>query len=109
MKKISMIVTMLLFVFSFFACSTGEYVDIVNETGYDIYVIQVSHHESDDWEEDVLGADILEEGETLRVTLTNYPDSIFDIRLTDEDGDTYTFWKYDISSKKLVVTLNDMD
>ena len=34
---------------------------------------------------------------------------IFDIRLKDEDGDTYTFWKVDVSRQDITVTLDDLD
>jgi hypothetical protein len=85
------------------------YVDITNRTGYTIYYMYVSPAKSTSWEEDVLGKDILATGDTQRVTLTGYRSPIFDIRLVDSDGDSYTFWNVDVSERDIVVTLDDLD
>ncbi|MFC4207760.1 hypothetical protein [Vreelandella malpeensis] len=57
----------------------------------------------------MLGSDVLRDGDTQRVTLTNYTSPIFDIRLVDEDKDSYTFWDVDVSQRDIVVTLDDLD
>lgn len=85
------------------------YVDITNRTGYTLYYMYVSPADSQSWEEDVLGNDVLVDGETQRVTITGYNSSIFDIRVVDEDNDSYTFWKVDVSTQDVVVTLDDLD
>ncbi len=85
------------------------YIEVTNDTGFDIYFLYISHEDSDSWEEDVLGNDILEYGETVRVDVTGYPSSIFDVRAEDEDGDTYTIWGVDIALYDLVITLDDLD
>ena len=85
------------------------YVEVTNDTGYDIYYLYVSHDDSASWEEDVLGDDILESGETIRVDVSGYPDSIFDIKAEDEDGDTYTRYNVDIAAQDLTLTLDDLD
>ncbi len=86
-----------------------DYVEVTNSTGYDIYFLYVSHEDSDSWEDDMLGDDVLFPGETYKVTVTDYPSSIFDIRLEDEDGDTYTIWDVDIEYEDLDITLDDLD
>lgn len=85
------------------------YVDITNDTGYTIMFMYVSPADAQSWEEDVLGSDILPHGQARRVTLRNYNSPIFDIRLIDEDGDSYTFWNVDVSRNDLVVTLDALD
>ncbi|SDW07340.1 hypothetical protein [Marinobacter mobilis] len=85
------------------------YVEVTNNTGYDIYYLYVSNEERDDWGEDVLGDDILTDGETVRVTVRDEASSVFDIRAEDEDGDTYTIWDLDISRRDLELTLDDLD
>lgn len=85
------------------------YVDITNRTGYTIMYAYVSPADARSWEEDVLGADVIRDGTTTRVTLTGYHSPIFDIRLIDEDGDSYTFWKINVATQDLVVTLADLD
>ena len=85
------------------------YVDITNKTGYTIMYMYVSPAKSDSWEEDVLGDDVLANGNTQRVNLTGYKSPMFDIRLVDEDGDKYTFWGVDVSKEDITVTLGDLD
>ena len=85
------------------------YVDITNKTGHTIWYLHVSPGKAKSWEEDVLGDEVLADGERRRGTLTGYSSSIFDIRLTDEDGDTYTFWNVDVATQDLEVTLADLD
>ncbi|PKL95611.1 MAG: hypothetical protein CVV18_04840 [Gammaproteobacteria bacterium HGW-Gammaproteobacteria-8] len=85
------------------------YVDITNQTGFTIFYLHVSPGTAKSWEEDVLGNDVIIDGGTMRVTLSGYKSPIFDIRLVDEDGDTYTFWNVDVSQQDLVVTLDDLD
>ena len=84
--------------------------DITNETGYTITYLYVSPETSDYWEQDVLGKDgVLRPGKKQRVTLSGYESPIFDIRLVDEDGDRYTFWKVDVSKQNITVTRDDLD
>lgn len=85
------------------------YVDITNNTGYTIVYMHVSPGNSKSWEEDVLGNDVLMNGDTQRVTLTGYNSPYFDVRLIDEDEDSYTFWNVDVSTQDLVVTLDNLD
>ena len=85
------------------------YVDITNRAGYTIYYMYVSPADSKRWEEDVLGSDVLMNGDTQRVTLTGYKSPLFDIRLVDEDDDSYTFWNVDVSTQDIVVTLDNLD
>tara|TARA_R110002012_G_scaffold9138_3_gene41905 strand:+ start:8474 stop:8887 length:414 start_codon:yes stop_codon:yes gene_type:complete len=91
------------------AMASDYYVDITNRTGYTIYYMYVSPGKSKSWEEDVLGSDVLMNGDTQRVTLTGYTNPYFDIRLVDEDNDSYTFWNIDVSKQDIVVTLDHLD
>jgi hypothetical protein len=102
----------LLFIFSslsFTASAADFYVDITNKTGYTIYYVYVSPDKSDSWEEDVLGSEVLMDDDTRRINLKGYKSPIFDIKLVDEDGDSYTFWDVDVSVKDITATLSDMD
>jgi len=65
---------------------------IVNKTGYTIYFAYVSPVTSRSWDEDILGRDVLPNGQTFNVRLPT-PLSVrnrYDIRLKDSEGDTYT-------------------
>src|SRR5690554_1080141 len=99
----------LIMLFASTALAADYYVDITNRTGYTIMYMYVSPTTSKVWEEDVLGSDVLRNGATNRVNLRGYDSPIFDIRLKDEDGDTYTFWKVDVSRRDITVTLDDLD
>lgn len=85
------------------------YVDITNDTGFTIYYIQVSHESDEYWGDDMLGDDYLMDGDTYRVYLSGHQSSIFDIRVEDEDGDTYTFIAVDVEENDIVVTLDNLD
>ncbi len=85
------------------------YIEITNKTGYDVYYLYVSHEDSEDWEDDVLGDDVLADGESFRVELDNYPSSIFDVQAEDEDEDTYTLYGIDVETDDLILTIDDLD
>ena len=87
-------------------------VTIVNNTGFTIYNVQLSQTATSNWEEDVLKEKVLRNGNRIRVTLA-YPLTVanrYDIKLTDEDGDTYTKWNVFITDEKIIIfTLDDLD
>ena len=69
-------------------------ITVVNNTGYTCYNLYLSPASTDNWEEDVLGDNILENGKSIRVTLA-YPlsrENIYDFMMVDLDGDSYTKW-----------------
>ncbi len=86
------------------------YIEITNATGFDVYYIYVSHEYDDEWGDDLLEDEILlSDGDTFTVYLEEYDTSYFDIRLEDEEGDTYTIYDVDVSVDDLYVTLDDLD
>lgn len=99
----------LMFIFAASASAADYYIDITNKTGYTIVYMYISPGDAKNWEEDVLGKKILRNGATQRVNLNGYNSSIFDVRLEDEDGDSYTFWNVNVAEQDLVVTLDDID
>lgn len=96
-------------VFSSNAFAEDYYVDITNRTGFTIMYMHVSPGDARNWEEDVLGDDVLMDNSAQRITLRGYRSPFFDVRLVDEDGDSYTFWDVDVSRYDIVVTLDDID
>lgn len=79
---------------------------VVNKTGYPITHLYVSKSNAQDWEEDILGRNVLDSGESTDVSFNGYSDGEchFDIRAEFDDGevaegykvnlcetDTYTF------------------
>ena len=76
--KLKLFVTAALLVAaSSIAAAADYYVEITNQTGYTIMYMYVSPAKSDSWEEDVLGKEVLANGETRRVNLTGYRSPIF--------------------------------
>ena len=85
------------------------YVDITNSTGFPITEIYVSVSSSDDWGTDLLAGRTLAVGETERVDLSGHSEAIFDIRLVDSDGDSYTYSGFNVLKGDIVATIGDID
>lgn len=87
-------------------------VTIVNNTGYTVYYVYMSQVASDDWGDDLMGSEVLSDGESVDIRLA-YPLNVtnkYDIKLEDEDGDTYTRWDVLITpDSRIVFTIGDMD
>jgi hypothetical protein len=88
-------------------------IQIVNNTGYTVYYVQISPVASDRW-----GADQLAERQVLRNRdsfrcYLSYPLDVvnrYDIRLKDEDGDTYTKTNVLVNaSSRITFTISDLD
>jgi len=74
------------------------YVDITNETGFPVYYVFISPHDTDSWGRDLLGNDaVIEDEGNQRFELTDQPTSVFDIKLEDVDGDIYILESVDLS------------
>jgi hypothetical protein len=58
----------------------------VNNTGYTFYYVSISLSVSDTWGKDVLGDQVLYDGQSFRYALP----SSGDIQVEDSDEDTYT-------------------
>lgn len=71
-------------------------VDVSNHTEYDIMSLYVSPDTSDEWEEDVLGYQILRSGETITVTLTGYNECDWDFLAKFENGESTELKDVDI-------------
>jgi hypothetical protein len=71
------------------ATTTGAAQDftLVNRTGVEIHALYVSPHDSDDWEEDVLGRDTLPDGATVDIKFNRDEEAAaWDLRIEDKDG-----------------------
>ena len=79
---------LLLLVFSFAA--EPSVLLAKNGTGFTISEIYISNSGTLNWEDGILGEDVLEDGETLRITV-NGAYRKFDMRAVDETG-AYVDW-----------------
>jgi hypothetical protein len=84
------------------------YIDVINDTGYTMYYLYIKQ-KSENWNSDLLGDYVLENGATFKVNLKNFPESIFDVRLEDEEGDAYSLFKIDATTDDAYLTLENMD
>lgn len=65
---------------------------LVNKTGVEIYALYVSPNNSNNWGEDILGADTLLANEELLITFSRKERAKYwDLRVEDEDGN-YIEW-----------------
>ena len=83
-------------------------VTIVNNLdGWDIYYVYIDPSNGA-WGDDRLGSDILTE--SSKITVWVDPGS-YDMKVEDEDGDTYTLWGIDVNENgyEWTVTLDDID
>jgi hypothetical protein len=79
---------------------------VVNNTGYSGYYLYASSSTSDSWGSDLLGSDTLSSGSSVRITLPNA--GIYDFKLVDSDGDSYTKMGYSVSNdSRIEFTMSD--
>jgi hypothetical protein len=111
MKKFA-ITGLLLFagVFALYAQNLPS-VRIVNNTGFSIYYIFASPAESDDWGDELLGEDFLDDGDYVTIKLSQplNMNNVYDFRLHDEDGDVYIKWDVAVADNiRIVFTFDDL-
>ena len=78
---------------------------LVNNTGYPIYYVNVSPSNSDSWEEDIMGADILQNGDAVRISFNVGNQQYWDIQAVFEDESSISWYKIDLLQASQV-TLN---
>lgn len=96
MKKQSLLLVLVLAVtmmFSSTAFAGSQDFQLVNNTGYDIYFVYVSPNNVNDWQEDVMGQDVLMNGDSVSITFPNSERaSRWDIKAEFDDGSSL-YWR----------------
>ena len=64
---------------------------LVNRTGVEIYRLFISETSNDDWEEDVLGQDVLPDGGRLPITFSGRSACFWDMMVTDREDSSITW------------------
>lgn len=65
---------------------------LINKTGVEINALYITPHNSDDWGDDILGADTLAADDSLEITFSPRERAkLWDLRVEDEDG-AYIEW-----------------
>ena len=80
---------------------------LVNNTGFPIYKVNVSAASTNSWEEDILGSQILGNGEAVRVNFGVGDQQYWDIKAVFEDGSGLEWYGIDLLSVSQVTLNND--
>jgi len=86
-------------------------VRIVNNTGCAIYYIFASPAESDDWGDELLGEDFLEDGDHIMIKLPQPLSTVkvYNFGIQDEDGGIYVKWNVSVANNtRIVFTIDDL-
>lgn len=79
---------------------------LLNRTGVVIQELYVSPDEADDWEEDVLGRDVLKHNESVDITFSRSEKSCdWDLMIKDEDGDEIEWDSLDLCAASHITLL----
>jgi hypothetical protein len=79
---------------------------LLNRTGLTIMELYVSPDESDDWEEDVLGQDVLGHNESVEIKFSRSEKSCdWDVKIKDEDGDEIEWDSLDLCAATHITLL----
>jgi len=103
--KIVLATAMLVMAYASVALAGMQDFYLVNNTGYTIYQVNVSSSGTDSWEEDILGSQVLENGESLLVNFGSGSTQYWDIQAIFEDGSSLSWYGIDLLST-YQVTLN---
>ncbi|MBA4788546.1 MAG: argininosuccinate lyase [Rhizobiales bacterium] len=68
--------------------------ELVNKTGYDISHVYVSPTKSEDWEEDVLGKDVLSDGDAWDIEFDRGDKTCkWDLKVVYADDNSSAYWR----------------
>ena len=60
-----------------------------NQTGVEIHKLFISPHDTNEWEEDILGKDTLPDGESLDITFSRKETAkLWDLKVVDKEGNS---------------------
>ena len=89
-------------------CSAGaQDFRLVNQTGYEIAVGNVSPAISKDWQEDILGHQVLPTGSYVDVTFNTNNVAEWDIQAVFQDGSSLAWYGINLLSTAQVTLMND--
>ena len=106
MKNLTLSVLMAVVLFFAVAVMAGDQdFELVNETGLTIDEFYCSPVETNSWEEDVLGVDVLEDGDSVEITFSRDEEACdWDLKIVDEEGDEI-YWRSIDLCKAMTITL----
>lgn len=70
---------------------------VLNKTGIEIHELYVTPHDSDDWEDDILGEDTLVNGAEVDIKFSRKEKAkLWDLKVVDADGNEVTWENLDL-------------
>ena len=86
---VSLSVVALFLTASVFARAGKQDFVLHNQTGVEINSLYVSPHDSNDWQEDILGQETLPKGESVKIAFDNRETKMhWDLKVTDKNGNS---------------------
>lgn len=83
---------------------------LLNRTGVVIQELYVSPDDADEWEEDVLGRDVLKHNDSVDITFGRSEKSCdWDLKIKDEDGDEIEWDSLDLCAASHITLLYQND
>ncbi len=76
---------------------------LVNQTGVEIYNLYISETNNENWEEDVLGQDVLSNGGRIDVGFAGRRACFWDMLVTDSEGGNVTWEGLNLCETSLVI------
>lgn len=109
MKKLLLLTLSLLFISLSTTFAGKQDFTLINKTGSDINEVYVSPHSSDDWEEDVMGKQTLDKGESVAITFSRASkEKDWDIKVVTKGGKELIFEKLNLLEvSKVTLKLED--
>lgn len=90
-----------------FAQARPDFV-LVNRTGVDIQELYVAPHDSDDWQEDILGQDVLLDGDRVNIRFARKEKTkLWDLRVTDDSGNSIEWENFDLTKVSRITLYMD--
>lgn len=78
---------------NFASAQPADAVSVVNRTGYTIAELYMSPHDTNDWEEDILGVDVLGDGESTTIDFRRAEDTCWwDMMVVYSEDDEHVTW-----------------
>jgi hypothetical protein len=103
MKRNAVFIAFLLMAASSVIAGDQDFI-LVNQTGLTIDQFYCSPSESKDWEEDVLGTDVLENGEKVEINFSREETArAWDLLIVDEDGDKIYWEEIDLLEAETII------
>lgn len=85
------------FLVAAYARAGGQDFTLVNKTGFEIHSVYVSPHGAEEWEEDVLGKDMLPSGDHVDIKFDRTTKGkAWDLKVADKNGKEFVWESIDL-------------